>query len=151
MSLIIQTVPKLDMTLYLKIKDLLQLAVDVSSDSISLAYVTGLIQSGEALLWVISTETSRGILVTTNISQGKNQALLIWLLAGEAIAQHGKAIQKRLEEFAKDTGCGEIKAVVSNKQLENFMLGNLGYQYGGAVLYKELENEQSLSERKITN
>lgn len=151
MDLIIYPVPDLNSPLLEKVHGLLATAVEASHDDVSVGYVVNEIVAGNAILWIISTEESRGVVVTTVIDQGQGQALLIWLIAGEAIAQYSQQIQKRLEQFAKEIGCQEIKAVVSNKKLENHMLANLGYQYGGAVLYKEVNHERIVSRSKKLN
>ncbi len=148
MNQIIEPVPTLTQPVFDLVQDLLEKAIAASHDDITMRYVTDSIVSGKSILWTISIEECRGIIVTTIIPLGKGTALLIWLMAGEAIVLHAEKIQKKLDQFAYDSGCTEIKTIVSNKKLENYMLGNLGYQLGGTVLYKEItKHERTISER----
>jgi len=144
-ELIIQPVAKVYPRLLTTINDLLVVAVQQSADDVTVDYVISQVENGSALLWVVSSENARGIIVTTVIPQGRASALLVWLIAGEAVVVYSRQIQARLEQFAKETGCSEIKAVVNNKKLENHMLAHLGYQYGGAVLYKEMNHGRHIS------
>ena len=123
-----------------KVMELVQQAVDQSPDENDVEYVLLALDGKHTLLWVVEGEGSKGVLLTSIISQGKATSLLLWLGAGENVMMASKELQDKLVGVARRSGCSTITAVVTNEKLLKHMTTRLGYQAGGVVVCKEVTN-----------